>query len=107
MSKKQKKGNDSGKDHSIQKGKNKVWRLKLGRFVFISIYDLVTWVGIGLCIGLVLIYFFQKDWQGFKWSLVVLGVLVLIMLGIRAKQLGDSDNEKECPELYISGTRLG
>jgi hypothetical protein len=60
---------------------------------------------------LVLIYGFQKDWRGFFWSLVVLVFLVLIMLGIRAKQhfwdgeVGTTPTAR--PELYAHGVMMG
>lgn len=109
MFKKQKKGNNAGKADTKKKSKNNVFRLKLGSFVSISIYDLVTWVGIGLCIGLVLICGFQQKWRGFFWSLVALLFFVLIMLGIRAKQHFWDEEEKrpsECPELSLEGSTI-
>jgi hypothetical protein len=46
MVKEENKSGNSGKADPKEKGKNKVWRPKLGSFVFVSIYDLVTWVGL-------------------------------------------------------------
>jgi hypothetical protein len=74
-----------------QKRQHKVLRVKLGDFVAISVYDLVTWVGLALCVGLILIYGFQHNQRGFWWSLVAMGILVVIMLAIRARQYFGGD----------------
>lgn len=108
MSKKQKQQSDASKANAIQKRKKTILSVKLGDFLTVSIYDLVTWVGIGLSIGFLLIYGFQDNQRGVRWSIVALLVFVFVMLAIRAKQhFLQPDAPKDRPELYISGTRLG
>src|SRR2546430_13707884 len=93
---KQPQGSNRGEAKAIDKRKHKIGRVKLGRFVAVSVYDLVTWVGIALCVGFVLIYGFQHNQRGLWWSLAVLMVLVVIMLAIRAIQhFGDNEVEVE------------
>jgi len=108
MVKKQKQSENAGKPGTAQKNKKKILQVKVGDFITVSVYDLVTWVGIGLSIGFVLIYGSQGNTRGIRWSIASLVFFVLIMLAIRAKQhFFQPVAPKERPELYISGTRLG
>jgi len=86
MFKKKQSGDNPGNSKPVKKGKNKILRVKISDFVAVSIYDLVTWVGIGLSVGLVLIYGFQGNQRGVRWSVAMLLLFVLIMLAVRVKQ---------------------
>lgn len=107
MSKKQEKRDYASKTDAIQKGEEKILRIKFGDFIAVSVYDLATWVGIGLSIGFLLIYGFQGNQRGVKWSVVSLIFFIVIMLAVRAWQHRSplADPTKR-PELYISEARM-
>ena len=107
---KQRDCDDSGMVEAKQKSHHQIRRVNFGDFIAISIYDLVTWVGIAVCVGLVLTYSFQGNWRGFYWSLAALVFLSFVMLAIRAKQYfwnGEAEKKRERPELYTSGAMMG
>ena len=86
MLKKQQKANKSTKAKAKEKGKQKVWYMKILAFLFVSVYDVITWVGIAFFVGFALIYGFQHNWRGVMWSIALLLCCVIIMIAIRADQ---------------------
>jgi hypothetical protein len=88
MSEIQKQGDNGAAAPAKQEGKDKVWYTKWrdSDLFLASAYDVVTWIGIAIFVGLVLIYGFQKNWRAFGWSIVGLLFLTVIMLGIRVRQ---------------------
>jgi hypothetical protein len=88
MSEIQKQGEDGSTTPAKQEGEDKVWYAKLADsdLSLVSIYDLVTWVGIPICISLAFVFALQKSWRALGWSVVGLLLLMTVMLAIRARQ---------------------
>jgi hypothetical protein len=87
MSKIEKQGDNSDTAPAKQERQNNIWQTK-GRFdlFLVSVYDLVTWVGIPISVGVGLIFAFQQNWRATGWSAAALLILTVMMLGIRAEQ---------------------
>lgn len=86
MSEIQKHSDDDGTTPAKQESKDKVSYAKWSDLFLVSVYDVVTWIGIAIVVGLVLMYGFQKNWHAFSWSVLALFLLMLAMLTIRALQ---------------------
>lgn len=57
----------------------------LRTILFETTYDLVTWVLIGLTIGLVVTFATTKNWRGLLWSGCALICLTTIMVALKAQ----------------------
>lgn len=81
---------------------------KIKRFLFATVYEVITWVWIGLSIGA---YFYNagnKNASGLRLAEISLVVSVFAMCCFIAKRIFlDAEPEKKRPELYISGSMMG
>jgi hypothetical protein len=108
MSEIQKHGDHGDAAPPEQESEDKIWYAKLrdSDLSLISVYDLVTWVGIPISISLAVIFGFQQMWRAFFSSVIGLLTLTVVMLAIRVRQHhraidGQRSQPTESPELFV------
>jgi hypothetical protein len=85
-----------------------MWR-KIITFLFDSVYQVVTWVWIGVSISAFFFFASNKSNSGMVLSVVSLLAAILVMLSLMAKKHfwdGEAEKIQQRPELYVSGARM-
>jgi hypothetical protein len=61
--------------------------MKLHEFLFESVWQVVTWVCIGLSAAFLVGHFFKGNNRGIMWSVIFLTIFILLMLGMVADRV--------------------